>query len=145
MTLLIKEIPDSSKVRTPTEHVAMTWDERRQPRRKYITDSGTEIALALPRGTTLSDGMILYADKKTIIAVKSVPEPVIVIHPIDQTQACIAAHNLGNWHRSLQVTAHGELLAEDDGPLGERLHKIGIPFSRDQRVFQPTVAVSAHD
>lgn len=145
MTLLIKEIPTSGTQHTPNEFVSMTWDERRQPRRKYFTDKGKEVALALPRGTTLTDGTIIYTDEDSIIAVRAEAEPVIVIRPSNQTQACIAAHNLGNWHRSMQVTADGELLAEEDGPLKEWLNKIEIPFAVEKRIFQPTVAVTPHD
>jgi urease accessory protein len=145
MTLLIKEIPTATEQHTPTEFVSMTWDERRHTHRKYMTDKGNEVALALPRGTTLTDGMIIYTDQESIIAVRAQPEPVIVIRPVDQAQACIAAHNLGNWHRSMQVTADGEMLAEEDAPLKEWLSKTGIPFAVENRVFQPTVAVTAHD
>jgi urease accessory protein len=145
MSLLIREIPGTASNQKANEFVPMKWHERKQPRRKYVTDKGTEVDLALPRGTILSDGMIIYANDQTIIAVKAESEPVLVIRPIDHLQTCIAAHNLGNWHRSMQVTADGELIAEEDGPLRERLQKINIPFTSETRVFQPTLAVSAHD
>jgi urease accessory protein len=145
MPLLINELPGNTGKQAANEFVQMTWDERRQPRRKYVTDKGREVQLALPRGTILSDGMIIYAVEASVIAVKGAPEPVLVIRPIDHLQTCIAAHNLGNWHRSMQVTADGELVAEEDGPLRERLQKINIPFASETRVFQPTLAVSAHD
>jgi urease accessory protein len=145
MFLLINELPSTTAKQAANELVPMTWHERRQPRRRYVTDKGREIQLALPRGTTLSDGMIIYADDQSVIAVKGAPEPVLVIRPVDNLQTCIAAHNLGNWHRSMQVTADGELVAEEDGPLRERLLKINIPFASETRVFQPTLAVSTHD
>ncbi len=145
MPLLIKDLPSATPNQVANEYVPMKWHERRQPRRKYVTDKGKEVDLALPRGTILSDGMIIYANDQTVIAVRAESEPVLVIRPVDHLQTCIAAHNLGNWHRSMQVTADGELIAEEDGPLRERLHKINIPFASETRVFQPTLAVSAHD
>ncbi len=145
MPLQIKELPTNAAAQVANEFVLMKWAERRQPRRKYVTDKGNEVELALPRGTILSDGMIIHADSQSIIAVKSEAEPVIVIRPINHLQSCIAAHNLGNWHRSMQVTADGELIAEEDGPVRELLQRINISFAVESRVFQPTLAVSAHD
>ena len=143
--LLIEDLPEQTAFEGDCDYVLMTWDERHKPRRKYTTDSGREVSIALPRGTTLSDGTILHREPGLAIIVRAQPESVIVITPADQNEACLAAHQIGNWHRSLQLTEKGELVAEDDGPMRAWLRRSGIAHHPESRVFQPNIRVSGHD
>jgi urease accessory protein len=143
--LLIDELPEQTTFEGAREYVHMTWDERRKPRHKCTTDSGREVKIALPRGTTLTDGTILHREEGCAIIVKSQPESVLVIRPANQNEACLAAHHIGNWHRCLQLTDAGELVAEEDGPLCDWLKKSGIAHNQEKRVFQPNLNVSGHD
>ncbi len=143
--ILIEALPKQALFEGATEYVLMTWEQRRKPRSKYKTNAGREINIALPRGTTLADGTLLHWENGRGILVKAQPESVYVIKPSNQHQACIAAHHIGNWHRSMQLTDAGELIVEADGPLGQWLEKSGIEHSAQQRVFQPHISVSGHD
>jgi urease accessory protein len=143
--ILIEELPTEQESLGPIDTVSLTWDQRSRPRRRCFTSSGKQLALALPRGTQLSDGMLIFNTTERSIKVIAAPEDVLVLRPQDQTQICLVAHHLGNWHRSLQLNSDGTLLVEPDSPLVNWLiqHKIG--YEKSRLPYHPSMRGSVHD
>ncbi len=145
MTLLIESLSAERSTLGPTEFVELTWQERSKPHRRTRTTAGTEVALALPRGTVLIDGAVLYNTSERTIAVKAKPEPVMAIYPANQLELARIAHHLGNWHRSAQLEADGSILTEPDSPLAEWLDRQAIRHQEETRPYHPNLRGSAHD
>jgi len=142
--ILIETLPNQSKPKGPVELLRLDWDQRKKHRQRCKTESGTEVALALERGTVLIDGLVVYnADDRTIV-VLAVPQAVIVVQPRSAYDACKISHHLGNWHRSVQLLDDGTLVIEDDGPLRHWLDQSQIEFVAEHRVYQPNLRLDAH-
>jgi len=128
-----------------TEFISLRFDERSRPRRRCLTDAGTKVALALPRGTILTDGLTIHNSSILRIKVKAAIENVIVVSPSDKIQLCSVAHHLGNWHRSVQLNADGSLVVEPDEPLLRWLTQHQINFQHAQLAFHPNLKGAVHD
>ena len=144
-SLLIEMLPTDQKAIGPVETIALTWEHRSRPRRKCATNKDTHLALALPRGTVLAPGMLIYNSKEKTIAVEALPEDVLVVKPANQMEMCVVSHHLGNWHRSLQLEADGSLVIEHDSPLTKWLDTQKIDYVRVQRAYHPNLKGAAHD
>ncbi|HEY9679794.1 MAG TPA: urease accessory protein UreE [Drouetiella sp.] len=129
---------------THVEYIDLDWEDRRRPRRKVKTDSGLELALALKRGTILSDGDILYADENKVVVVRAKSQEVVCIHPLNFNQATRVSHFLGNWHRSIQTTETGLLITELDAPFKEWLTREQINFEVETRPYHPNLKGTEH-
>lgn len=144
MTILIEQLPDSAVAHQgPLEYVELTWDQRCKPHSRLTTSKGTEIALSLPRGFRLTDGLAVYNSCERTIVIKSKPESVVLIKYIDIAQACRVAHQLGNWHRSLQVLGDA-VITLADAPLTDWLRKQDIAFDQVQLPFEPNLRSHSH-
>lgn len=142
--LLITRLPEIRQPQGPIEFVELTWEERSRPRRKFVTDAGTEVAFALQRGTVLSDGDTIFNTEEKTVVVKARNESLLSITPGDIQQACVVAHHLGNWHRCLQLTPENQILTEPDEPLCQWLDKERINYRQVERVYEPNLRTSAH-
>jgi urease accessory protein len=143
--ILIESLPEETKPHGHIEYVLLDWDMRRKARQKCVTDHGTEVAIALPRGLQLIDGTVIYNSPERTIVIKANSENVIKLRPKDLAQACRVAHHAGNWHRCLQVTESGELVLEEDAPIKHWLEQNQIVFAVAQLPFQPNLRSDAHD
>lgn len=139
MAILIETLPPQTKPKGRVEHVSLPFHDRTKARIKTTTDAGTEIALALPRGTTLADGMLLYNSAERSIVMKAEPEEVLAVMPANQLDACTIAHHIGNWHRGLQVCESGEILIEFDTPIEEWLHQRNFKYKKVTRAYHPNL------
>ncbi len=63
------------------EQLTLDWEDRRKPRQRVVTDQGTEVVLALPRGTVLAEGDCLYQDDDLTIEVHAKAQMVLKITP----------------------------------------------------------------
>ena len=111
---------------------------------RCTTDKGTELALALPRGTVISDGTLLYDSPERTVCARACDEDLVVIPAASPRTACIVAHHLGNWHRSLQVLDDGSITTEEDGPFVEWLERVGIAYERRKMAYHPDCRGDAH-
>jgi urease accessory protein len=143
--LLIESLPEVQLPLGPVETVALTWEHRSRARRKCTTSNGTKIALALPRGTVLSDGMLIYNSVEKAIEIKAEAEDVLVVKPANAMEMCVLAHHLGNWHRSLQLNDDGSIVVEHDSPLTKWLDSQKISYERERNTYHPNLKGSAHD
>jgi urease accessory protein UreE len=143
--LLIEDLPTEKQPLGPIETVALTWEQRSRPRRKCVTNTGSELSLALPRGTVLSTEMLIFNTTEKSIKVVAAPEDVLILKPADQKEMCLIAHHLGNWHRSLQLNENGTLLVEPDSPLLKWLQHQNISHEKMCLPYHPNMKGAAHD
>jgi urease accessory protein len=142
--VVVTILPPKSDPAGPIEVLELTWEQRSKPRRMHTTDRGTEIALALPRGTILNDGDTILNTTDRSVIVRSRLESVLVIRPRDIPQACRIGHHLGNWHRAVQIAEADAIITEPDAPLKAWLEDNGITYSTEERPYQPNLRTSPH-
>ncbi len=121
--------------------ITMTAEDRRKVRRRLIFSDGVEIALALPTGTALTPGTVLYKTSTTAYLVEAALEHVLVIELKGLTDAAKIAHFIGNLHRDIDMQEENIVVLYEPA-LEIRLQKLGYKVSRDQRAFmgRPTGA-----
>lgn len=143
--ILVEILPALQKPLGRVETLTMTWEQRSRPRRRCTTDAGTVLALTLPRGTVLTDGLLILNNPIRTVIVKAEPEDVVVVKPADKLEMCTVAHHLGNWHRSFQLVDDGTMLIEPDAPLVSWLDAQKIKHSNERRPYHPNLKGNAHD
>jgi len=121
-----------------------TWEERRWVRRKTRTRGGREIALALPTGSVLQPGHVLYVGDDWYLEVEAAPEPVLVISPRDHHEALRTAFEVGNRHFSLAIDGE-RLLVPDDSAMVQLLGRLGVRYEKAMAVFTPVGAGHRHE
>ena len=145
MEIVITNLPTKQQPSGPIEYLELSFDERCKSRRRCATLSGTDIVLSLERGTILEDGALIYDSRDRSILVKSKAEQVFLVKPRGAIEFCKLSHNLGNWHRSLQVCEDGSVLCQVDQPLREWLARNGFDFSETALGFNPNCRSHPHD
>jgi urease accessory protein len=118
--------------------VTMTWEERRKSRQKLTTRDGLELALALPTGSILENGDIIYLDNDRYVAVEAAEEDVLCIRPERLEDYVLAAYEIGNRHLPLSI-AHSLLSTLYEPLLEAHFKKHGIECERRQIPFEPVV------
>jgi urease accessory protein len=132
----IAPVAHETPSRRERDTLRLTWEGRRWGRRRVKTTAGREVALALPTGTVLPLGAILWVDADWYLEVEAAPEPVIAIMPDSPLQALRIAFEVGNRHFSL--AAGGErLLVPDDTAMVQLLERLGACWERCEAVYIP--------
>lgn len=126
------------------ERVCLSWHDRHRSRQRLQTDRGTDLCLALPRGTVLRDGDLLYHDHHRQIWVRAQGEELLRIYPESPLRLAQIAHHLGNWHRSVQILEDHSLLVQPDPPLRAWLQDQGLPVETCCRPFDPNLTGQGH-
>ena len=143
--ILIELLPAIQKPMGRLEILMMNWDQRSTPHRRCVTNSGTVVALALPRGTVLTDGMLILNNPSKSIMVKAEPQDVVVVNPINCVEMCLVAHYLGKWHRTFQVLDDNTLILEPESTVLNWLDNQGIQHTSEQRPYFPNVKGTTQD
>jgi urease accessory protein len=98
---------------------------------RRATDVGTDVAIALPRGSYLADGAVLADDGARIVVVERLPEPAVVVSfspALSKAQLLDAGvrigHAFGNQHVPLEIE-------------GDELY---IPVTTSAEVVRETIA-----
>ena len=117
--------------RVPLE---MTCADRRRVRRRLVAPDGLELGLALPTGTVLEPGAVLYLNRVRVYVVQAALEEVVVIQPRDALEGFKVAHAIGNLHRDICPQEDG-IVALWDGALELLLNRLKVNFSREHRAF----------
>lgn len=143
--VIVDRLPEAQTPLGPIETLTLSWEQRCRAHRKCSTDEGTKVALVLPRGTVLSDGVLVYNTAEKTIRVRSQAEEVLVVRPKDAMQMCVIAHHLGNWHRSLQLNDDGTIVVEFDSPLAKWLEQKSIDCQKENLSYHPNLKGAAHD
>ena len=114
----------------------LSWEGRRWTRRKAVTASGREIALAFPTGTVLDVGSVLFVGDDWYLEVEGVPEPVIAVAPRSGAEALRIAFEVGNRHFSIALDG-ASLLVPDDTAMVQLLDRLGVAWTRREAVYSP--------
>ena len=122
----------------------LTSEERRWARRRLTTERGREVALALPTGSTLRAGDILWVEPDWYLEVEPAPEPVIAVFPGDHAEALRLAFEVGNRHFPLALEGKA-LLVPDDPAMEQLLTRQGAKWERRTAVFNPIGSGHAHE
>ena len=123
--------------------LVLGWEERRKPRQRLTTQKGAEIALALPTGTILREGDILYIDDHSYITIEDAKEDVIVIYPEDMEQGATIAYEMGNRHLPVSI-GRGHMMTPHNPHLEEFLRKGLIRHQLRKGSFEPTRKGHSH-
>jgi urease accessory protein len=131
----IESLPSSQRDNLEIVNLEMTCADRRRVRRRIIAPDGLEFGLALPTGTVLEPGTLLYANETRAYVVTAALEEVVLIYARDWAEGARIAHQIGNLHRDIQTLENFEMLALWDAPLELLLLRLGANFERTFRSF----------
>jgi urease accessory protein len=145
MTLVDRIVPVAAAGLAGKERdtLRLTSEGRRWARRRVRTTAGREVALALPTGTVLAIGIVLWVDADWYLEVEAAPEPVIAIVPRSRLEGLRIAFEVGNRHFSVAVDGE-RLLVPDDTAMAQLLDRLGVPWTREEAVYQPIGFGHAH-
>ena len=121
----------------------LTAEERRWGRRRVKTRGGRELVLALPTGSLLNPGDMLYVGPDWYVVVEAAPEPVLAVTPRSREEGLRLAFEVGNRHFTLAVDGE-RLLVPDDTAMEQLLTRLGVPWTRTRTAFVPLGAGHRH-
>src|SRR2546428_4578934 len=124
--------------------LVLTAEERRWGRRRVRTEAGRELMLALPTGSVLVPGEVLYVDAEWYVVVEAAREAVLAVTPRTSDEALRLAFEVGNRHFTLAVDG-SRLLVPDDRAMEQLLERLGLTFERTRAVFAPIGRGHRHD
>lgn len=146
MTILVESILDRSTplaARLERDEVVLDWEERRKSRQRTTTRRGRAIAIALPTGTVIRDGDILYAGETFYIIVEAKEEDLMVISPKSINEAARIAFELGNRH--LPVSIQGDaIMTPCSRDTESAMEGLGVPYERKTGIFEPVRRAGHH-
>lgn len=116
--------------------LVLTAEERRWGRRRVVTRAGRELALALPTGSVLTPGEILYVGARWYVVIEAAPEPVLAVTPRSREEALRVAFEVGNRHFTLALDGE-RLLVADDPAMEQLLTRLEVAWERDRVPFLP--------
>lgn len=136
---LIDALPDGARVDLGGRHrdeLVLTWEERRWLRGRFTTREGRRVAIALPTGTQLEPGRLLFIGEDWYLTLEAATESLIAVNVADRQAAILTAFEIGNLHFPLAV--EGEyFLVPDDPAMIQLLSRMGSVWERRQSAFQP--------
>jgi urease accessory protein len=116
--------------------LVLTAEQRRWGRRRVKTRGGRDLILALPTGSVLNAGDVLYVGPDWYVAVEPAPEPVLAVTPRSPEEALRVAFEVGNRHFTLAVDGE-RLLVPDDTAMEQMLTRLGVPWTHARAIFVP--------
>ncbi len=141
---LIAHTHDADLPGRQCDRLVLTSEQRRWVRGRFVTAQGREVALALPTGTVLQPGQILWVEDDWYLQVQAAPEPVLAISPSDARTAVRIAFEVGNRHFPLALDEE-RLLVPDDPAMVQLLNRLGAAWERTNAVFQPIGHAHRHE
>jgi len=135
---------DADLSRLERDALVLTAEERRWCRRRVTTRAGRQVALALPTGSVMRPGDILYVARDWYVVVEAAKEPVLAVVPSSHEEALRVAFEVGNRHFALAVDGE-RLLVPDDPAMQQLLSRLGLAWQRTEAVFVPLGVSQGHD
>ena len=126
------------------DRLVLSAEKRRWGRRRVKTAKGRELALALPTGSVLTPGHVLYVGPDYYVVIEASEEPVLVVTPRSRDEAIRVAFEVGNRHFTIALDGE-RLLVPDDVAMEHLLSRLGVAWTRDRAVFVPIGAGHRHD
>jgi urease accessory protein len=126
--------------------LVLTAEERRWSRRRVTTTGGRQIALALPTGSVMKPGDVLYVARESgwYVVVQAAEEPVLAVAPASREEAIRVAFEVGNRHFAVAIDGDG-LLVPDDPAMEQLLSRLGVAWERRRAAFSPLGVTHRHD
>jgi urease accessory protein len=125
------------------DKLVLNWEQRRWMRGRFTTERGRKIGIALPTGTTVVPGSILYVGADWFLKIEAAVESVLEIVPSNCAEAVKIAFEVGNRHFPLALHEN-KILVPDDKPMIRLLERLGVPWERRQTIFDPIVSTHLH-
>jgi urease accessory protein len=122
----------------------LTAEERRWGRRRVRTQAGRELLLALPTGSVLDPGHVLYVAPDWYVVIEPAPEAILAVAPRSRQEALRVAFEVGNRHFPLALDGE-RLLVPDDTAMEQLLDRLSVPWTRAHAVFTPIGAGHRHE
>jgi urease accessory protein len=126
------------------DRLLLTWEQRRWMRGRFTTEGGREIGVALPTGTQIESGQIMWIGADWYLAMKAASEPLLAIHAADRQEAIRVAFEIGNLHFPLAISGE-TLLVPDDSAMTQLLARIGACWEKRNEAFEPIGKGSPHE
>jgi urease accessory protein len=123
--------------------LVLTWEQRRWMRGRFTTTRGRKIGIALPTGTVLSHGTVLYVGADWHLKIEAAVEAVLEIAPPDYATAVKIAFEVGNRHFPLAL-AGDKILVPDDKAMTRLMDRLGVQWERCQTIFDPIGNTQLH-
>lgn len=124
--------------------LVLDHDQRRRVRARVTASDGTEVGLALPRGTVLHDGHHLASAEGHRAIIRAAREHVCAVELADLFQLAKLAYHLGNRHATVQFGS-GCLYLLHDASLARLCESLGGRVTEQWRPFDPeALSNSAH-
>jgi urease accessory protein UreE len=146
-TLIIERLhsfsDEDSLLAKEEDRLVLTWEQRRWSRGRFTTMQGRKIGIALPTGTTLAHGSILYVGPDWFLKIEAAVELVLEIVPPDYAGAVKIAYEVGNLHFPLALE-DGKILVPDDKAMTRLLERLGVRWERRQAIFDPIGNTQLH-
>ena len=127
-----------------TDVLALTAEERRWGRRRVTTVGGRMLALALPTGTVMRPGDVLYVAADWYVTIEAAPEPVLAVRPRSREEALRVAFEVGNRHFTIALDGE-RLLVPDDPAMEQLLTRLAVAFEKVDAIFVPLGAGHRHE
>lgn len=137
------QLHDADLSRLERDALVLTAEERRWCRRRVTTRGGRQIALALPTGSVLTPGDVLYVAREWYVVVEAASEPVLAVTPASREEALRVAFEVGNRHFVLALDGE-RILVPDDPAMEQLLTRLGVSWQRTSTAFAPLGATHRH-
>lgn len=134
--------PDALRAKEE-DKLVLTWEERRWLRGRFTTAKGRKIGIALPTGTVLELGAILFVGEDWYLRVEAAVEPVLEIIPSCYDEALKIAFEVGNRHFPMALE-DTKILVPDDKPMVRLMERLGVPWERRRTTFNPIASTQLH-
>jgi urease accessory protein len=125
------------------DKLVLAWEQRRWMRGRFTTERGRKIGIALPTGSTLKHGSILYVGTDWYLKIEAAVEAVLEILPADYNEAVKIAFEVGNRHFPLALEEN-KLLVPDDKAMVRLMERLGVRWERRQAIFDPIGNTQSH-
>ena len=134
--IIVEKIVTTQKGLSPSERdfVSLNWEARQKCRQRLKTEAGRELGLALPTGTRLSPGDVLYRDTAIEIVVEGKPEKVFALRPEQREVFGLICYQIGNLHRPIGLD-NGAILVPYEPVLEKQLTRLGFAYTVEERIF----------
>ena len=125
------------------DKLVLTWEQRRWMRGRFTTKRGRKIGIALPTGTTLTPGAILYVGADWYLKIEAAIEAVLEIFPSYYDEAVKIAFEVGNRHFPLALE-ESKILVPDEKVMVRLIERLGATCERRQAIFDPIGNTQLH-
>ncbi len=133
---VIRDIREEDLRGKELDTLLLTSEQRRWVRGRFTTAHGREIAIALPTGTVLHAGAVVWIEPDWFLRVHAAPESVLAITPANYAEAVKISFEVGNLHFPLALDDQ-ELLVPDDSAMVQLLNRLRVRWQHRQAVFAP--------